>query len=296
MRTSVKFSAIAIAGAVALSGLAAAAPANADPTTATIILDNSTFDEGSWGAGLTGTGTGFSPNVEVHLQAWNIDDNGAYTSYGPETLVTSDAAGSIVFSNYVPASAPLASGLASTLEVTYIGPGAVEAQIGVVELTILPPFVQAEPSITVTPTCSTVDQIMADGVLVTATGFGRGEAVTDSLVGPDGFVFDDASGIADETGTVEFPYTLTGDGILEGTYTETVTGEAGLVLSQTFTVGPCTVVVPPVVSTPSTGTTAAAGATLAATGSTVSGPLFLGTVILLLAGMSTVLIARRRAA
>ena len=284
---------------MALSGLAVAAPASA--ATATVQLENTTFTEGSWGAGLSGSASGFTPNVEVTIHVWKILEDGSQMSYGPEEHLVSDENGNITFSGYVPAEPPVA-GLVSWFDAVYAGTGSIEMDRGTVELTILPAFVAAEPSIAVTPTCSTPDQITSDGVVVTATGFAQGEAVTDSLVGPDGFVYEDDFRTADETGSVEFSYTLTGTDIPQGTYTETLTGEFGLVLTKTFIVGSCEAVVPPV-ETPVVEApvvvpvgTSVSGQTLAATGATSSEPLLAGTALLLLVGLSVFLHARRQTA
>jgi LPXTG-motif cell wall-anchored protein len=297
-------------------------PAQADPL---IESTTTTFAAGNWGAGITATGSGFVGVPEgtkltfLALSGPLDEGDGPQSDFeslatggmsaladGPEavlygqTPVVADASGDFSVTNWVPENlaTPLPAGNVAFMAVLLDEDGDLTTTAdnitGVLgpELTITP-FVPLAQSITITPICSSPEGAFTDGIDVVATGFGQGEAVTDSTGAADGSAVGDvANGTADLTGTYTGHFTLLTEGsdgtnspIAAGNYNETVTGANGLVLTTSFTVGDCTVPAA-VVTTPA----------LANTGSGDAGILIGGSALLLLAGGALVVARRRTAA
>lgn len=280
MRRTRTFSAL-VASAIITSSMLAAAPAAAAPGEQTIVLENSTFNEGSWGEGLSGVASGFVPGAALLVTAFQVDPGtGEQYPYMDVLNAQADADGSYIFADLVPPVAPIPEGRSFFQVVSLIpAPGEVGPDIGSIELTINPAAGETAPTVTVAPTCSTVDEVRDAGVVVTASGFEPGESLTDALTAPDGSpVGESFTEVADENGTAVFQYVLTDD-VEPGIYTETVTRSTGESFSTSFTVGNCTTEAP--------GTTA-----LAATGLSPV-PLTAGAALLLLAGLAALASLRR---
>jgi hypothetical protein len=307
-RVSARFFTTALAAtALAAAGvLAVAAPASAVTNGAEITLGNTSmnFVENNWGGGISFTGEGFvdASGHVAHAEVGTL--NGPTFTADPGSVpldIPVDGLGAFTVSNWIPsneATVP-ASGLTPAVQVTYLQCSGTSCEFSE-EVTayaniVIAPFVPADPTITITPSCSTVDEIGTEGFDIVATGFLQFENVTVSVTGPDGEPFGDTlERQADIDGTVSDSFTLTGD-VPAGEYTAYVTGgidrDTVAGVSGTFEVGSCTVpaaVVPEVPEAP-------AAPTLANTGSADAGLLAGGSALLLLLG-AALLITRRRAA
>lgn len=262
---------------VAGGSLAIATPASAAGENTS--LANSSYAAGNWAEGITVTGDTYPASTELTIQVGDLDGD----LWG-ETAVTTDATGAFTLPNWIPADGPYAA-TSPVVIVSYLVDGD-PVTAAILELTITA-FVPAAQTVTVTPTCSSVTAVNADGVTVVATGFNPKESVSESTTAPDGTPYADVNTLtANASGTVTASFTLLGT-IQTGSYLETLAGENGLTLTGSFTVGECGV---PVVITPAV---AAAPAALAATGAGEAGTIVLGGAFLLLAG-TVLLVARRR--
>ncbi|GAA0438653.1 hypothetical protein [Leifsonia naganoensis] len=225
-RFAARIGIVAVAVGAVLGGLSLAAPANA--AGAAITVDDAVYRAGSWGSGITVSGTGFAASADVTIE---VTYNGT-TPLG-STTTTTTAAGDFPSVTFSPATPPFAAGPADHYFVTATdtdGTASAPVELDVRwPAAILPNLLEL-----------TTDQFVnpSSGFAFTLSGFDPGERITGTAV----YASTPVPGIADQTAdsdgnlTTGYYYLAQGQAVA-GPITFTFTGAtSNLVLTATVSV------------------------------------------------------------